>query len=304
MRFNELSFRDRAGTGTSHGTFGEFLQGILPSEDNFLVTFPIDKYSTCLFYSLPHENELTIYPIEKNKSLLLAKKLLKHYNKPIGGHLHLESELTPGKGLASSTADMIATARALEDYFKFTIPVEILEKFIRELEPADGIMHPGVVVYDHKKLELKNELGECPALTILAIDEGGIIDTVQFNKIPKPFSQEDKTEYKMLLGSITEAFRNQDLELLGKVTTRSAILNQKLRNKKTLNTMLEISKSIGGLGIVTAHSGTYIGIIISEHDPYYFEKVELGLFKLRQLKYPVQQFHSISRLEKKKEITI
>ncbi|WP_260858248.1 kinase [Fictibacillus phosphorivorans] len=284
----------RQGYGRSCGTFGELLQGVLPNEQNFLVTFPIEMYSTCTFVPIDGET-LSIMPEGKVKSLQLAKRILEFYELPLGGHLLLNSELQQGKGLASSTADMVATARAIEDYYDFSIPVILLEDFIREIEPSDGIMHAGVVVYYHKELRLKEALGDCPSFTILGIDEGGEVDTVQFNRTAKPFTKSEKQEYESLLSQMCTAFKSNDLEWIGKICTRSAILNQKLRPKKHLEHLITICQEIGGIGVVTAHSGTYIGMLLHDRDPQYQKKLSEGTNRLKGLGYPVQSFHSITR---------
>lgn len=289
-KVNEVT---KKGTGKAFGTFGEMLQGILPDNLNFLVTLPIGRYSLCHFYPQPEQTDLHIKPAHKKKSLQLAKDILLSYGLPLGGQVEIRSELREGKGLASSTADMIATARAIEDSFKLKIPVNELESMIRKIEPSDGIMYQGVVSYFHREVKLKERIGCCPPLSILAIDEGGVIDTVTFNLEPKPFTDLNKNEYQTLLDELTLAIKTGNVRRLGDVTTRSAELNQLLHPKKTLEKMKTINKAIGGSGIVTAHSGTYIGIIISRDDPEYHAKIQKGLYELENNGYEVDIFHSL-----------
>lgn len=291
------------GVGKSYGTFGELLQGVLPDEQDFLVTFPIEKYSECKFYPSV-SGTLSVTPSGKVKSLKLAGKLLSYCGKPVSGSLIINSELLQGKGLASSTADMIAVSRAIEDYYDLQIPVEVMEKFIKEIEPTDGIMHPGIVVYYHKELKLRESLGSCPPLTILALDEGGEIDTIKYNQVERKFSYLEKLEYQSLLSDMCTALQHNNLELLGKTATRSAVMNQKNRPKKTLHSVREICESIGGIGVVTAHSGTYIGIVISDNDREYSEKIKSGMASLKSLGYPVEQFKSCTNHSLKKEVPV
>lgn len=282
------------GRGKACGTFGELLQGVLPNNRDFLVTLPIQRYSQCEFFSTPHLKELSIYPPNQTKSLKLAKRILQFFDLPVRGHIRMQSDITHGKGLASSSADMVAVARAIESCFKIKIPASILEMLLREIEPTDGVMYPGIVSFYHKEVKLKEWIAECPPLTILAIDEGGQIDTVAFNGLPKPFTSTEKQEYETLLDDMLSALRNHDLHTVGRITTRSAELNQKLHKKETLEKMRTICEAIGGLGIVTAHSGTYIGILISKEDASYLEKMSNGLLKIKELGYPTEVFHTIS----------
>ncbi|RRN69527.1 kinase [Peribacillus simplex] len=283
----------KTGRGRAYGTFGELLQGVLPGDFNFLVTLPVERYSVCTFSTgSKYNNNLMVTPCHKKKSLQLAKNILTLYNLPLAGLVEIQSDLREGKGLASSTADMIATARAIEACYQIEIPVYQLESMIRSIEPSDGIMHQGVVSYYHREVRLKDKIGPCPRLSILAIDEGGVVDTVSFNHKPNPFSEKNKREYEALLDTLTLALETNDINLLGDVTTRSAELNQLLRPKVNLEKMKIIKETIGGAGIVTAHSGTYIGIIISKEDPEYQTKINNGLEELKGQGFDVDIFHS------------
>ncbi|MGG2017593.1 kinase [Bacillus sp. S10(2024)] len=284
----------KKGSGKACGTFGELLQGVLPEDRNFLVTLPINRYSRCEFISIPEAKDLSIYPPNQTKSLEIAKRILQFYSLPAGGSIKIYSELSKGKGLASSTADMVAVSRAIESCFKINIPSSILEMLLREIEPSDGVMYPGIVSFYHKEVKIRESIADCPPLTVIALDEGGQVDTVAFNDLPKPFNLEEKQEYQMLLEQMVLSVRNQDLTLLGEVATRSAELNQKLHAKRTFEKMHSICEAIGGLGVVIAHSGTYIGILISKTDPFYSQKISSGLLKIRELGYPTEIFHTVS----------
>lgn len=287
------------GVGQAFGTFGELLQGVLPGNFNFLVTLPIERYSICHFSVKSNQTSLQIKPNHKKKSLQLARELLLFYGLPTVGEIEIRSELIEGKGLASSTSDMVATARAIEDCYKMEIPVIELESLIRKIEPSDGIMYQGVVSYYHREVKLKDRIGPCPPLSILAVDEGGVVDTVEFNHEIKPFSEAHKKEYQVLLEKITFAIKSGNTSLLGEITTRSAELNQFLQPKCTLEKMKKINKLIGGSGVVTAHSGTYVGIIISKNDPEYKIKIEKGTLELKKNGFDVEVFHSLDESRKK-----
>lgn len=85
----------------------------------------------------------------------------------------IESDLPIGKGLASSSADLLATARAIESCYGINIPISLLQRFMVEIEPTDGVMYPGVVSFFHRKVELGEIFGPMPRMTVVAVDEGG-----------------------------------------------------------------------------------------------------------------------------------
>ena len=63
-------------------------------------------------------------------------------------------------------------------------------------------------------------------MTIVGIDEGGVVDTVEFNRLPKPFTAVEHREYERLLARLTDAVAVGDLAEVGAVATRSAVMNQ------------------------------------------------------------------------------
>lgn len=264
----------RTGVGTACGSFGELLQGVLP-EDNldFLVTLPIMRGSVASICLTPQMTELTVHPAGKRKALTLARRMLFQLGYPHGAHLRIESDLAEGKGLASSSADLVATARAVAAATDADVPTEDIEALLREIEPSDGIMYPGAVAFYHREVRLHRVLGDLPPLTIVGIDEGGEVDTIEFNRLPKPFSTRDKREYQRLLDEITGAIRTGDTEGIGRVATRSAEMNQRIRPKDNLTAMTRVCAEVGALGVVAAHSGTVIGLLLARDDEDYRGKL-------------------------------
>lgn len=258
----------RIGMGSAFGTCGELLQGVMAENDlDFLVTLPIRAGSTAVFEPDPRLNCVHVHPPHKTKSRRLAELILRRHGIPGGGRLHLCCELPEGKGLASSSADLVATARALTDATGHDADPPEIESYLRAIEPSDGVMYPGVVAFYHRQVRLHTWLGLPPALTIVTADEGGAIDTITFNRTPKPFTAADKSEYSSLLRTLTAALAAQDAEAIGYVATRSAIMNSPLRPREHLDTVIAEARSIGALGVVVAHSGTTIGMLLADTDP-------------------------------------
>lgn len=268
--FRAAPLSPQTGEGKACGTFGELLQGRLVEEDSdFLVTFPIALYSYVTFVSEPASATLMLSPPDRWKSQKLAEMILKHYRLPSGGRLMIKSELPVGKGLASSSADLVATARALCACFHLDLPLSLLLHFMAQIEPSDGVMYPGVIAFYHRQVRLREVLGMLPPLTIVGLDEGGETDTLRFNQLLKPFTLAQRREYQTLLDGLATAIRQQDLHTIGQVATRSAVLNQQIHAKRTLNDLILICERIAGLGVVVAHSGTCLGILLSPQDDRY-----------------------------------
>ncbi|WP_416969943.1 kinase [Streptomyces sp. 4F14] len=263
-----LHARGTTGVSTAFGTFGELLQGVLPGPDgDFLVTLPIARWTVATFRTDPHSTAVRVVPEHKRKAARLVAMIIEELPVPVGGLLTLDSTLPEGKGLASSSADLVATARAAGNALGIPMPPRRIESYLGRIEPTDGVLYDSVVAYHHRRVRLRQTLGSLPPMTVVGIDEGGTVDTVEFNRIPKPFTEAQHHEYARLLDRLATAVRDGDLRTVGAVATRSAVLNQALRPKTTLERMTAICEEAGGLGVVAAHSGTSLGILIDDADP-------------------------------------
>jgi uncharacterized protein involved in propanediol utilization len=274
----------RTGSGWANGTFGELLQGVLAENDmDFLVTLPIAQGATATFQPVPGSQEVNVHPPHKVKAALVAGLIITALGLPCGGYLRLENELAEGKGFASSSADLVATVQAVGDAFGVDFKESEIEDFLRQIEPSDGVMYCGVVAFYHRAVRLRERLGFLPDLVIVAHDEGGEVDTILFNRMFKPFSQSDKAEYSRLLAELGEAVPAGDLAAIGRVATRSARLNEILRPRAHLEAIQQISRDVDGLGVVAAHSGTVLGILLDAADPQCEEKIVQASRSLRAL---------------------
>ncbi|RWQ87270.1 MAG: hypothetical protein EOS85_06530 [Mesorhizobium sp.] len=248
------------------GTFGELLQGQLPvgsvpRDPHFLVTMPIALFARAHFMPIAGTRSVTVYPSHKVKAKRLAENLVIALGAS-GGILFLESELAEGKGLASSSADLVATARSIACCFKRRVRTSLIEKLMAEIEPSDGVMYPGVVAYQQRACGLLSFLGQMPPLAIVGIDEGGTVETVDYDQRRGEISAGRRAEYHQLLHCARIAISRGDRATIGRIATTSALLHQERAPKEHLNSMLKASESTGALGVIVAHSGTMIGILL------------------------------------------
>jgi len=263
MRGSELAGgAASSGYASCHGSFGELLQGVLPERGAFLVTLPIELRARARFLLRDYAAGLRVQPESSWKSLRLAEALLRRYELPLRGELTLESEIPRGKGLASSTADLVATYRAITSFHRLPQETQVLEALLREIEPSDGVMHESVVAYQHREARLLERLGAVPALALVAVDEGGEVETLEHNRREPEYSHSEVQEFGVLLARLRDAFRAGDLAPIGAVATRSAEINQRLLPKRLLGTMMGIATAVGALGVAAAHSGTCLAILI------------------------------------------
>ena len=283
MRGSELAGNPASSGASCHGSFGELLQGALPGHGPFLVTLPIELRARAQFVVPDSADELRVRPESSWKSLRLAEALLRRYELPPRGELTLESEIPRGKGLASSTADLVATYRALARFHHLPQDTEVLESLLREIEPSDGVMHESVVAYRHREARLLERLGAVPALALVAVDEGGEVETLEHNQREPGYSRGEIDEFASLLARLRDAFRAGDLRAVGAVATRSAEMNQRVLPKRTLGTMIGVAAAVGALGVVVAHSGTYLALMVDALGEGRDDRVQAASERLRAL---------------------
>ncbi|GAA2352704.1 kinase [Streptomyces violaceusniger] len=254
------------GAAAACGTFGELLQGVLPDGTDFLVTFPITQGSRAWFRYDRH-GPLRVYPTHKTKSLRLARAMLDAHHLRGGGSLVLDSDLLVGKGLASSSADLVATARAVGTVLGLDTTPAAVEDWLRPIEPTDGVMHPGIVLFEHRAVRLRARLGTLPPATVVAVDEGGLLDTVAYNRRTRHVPPALRAEYAHLVDDLTAAVRDGDLHGVGAVATRSARLNQRWLPKRNLDALIRMAGDLDALGVMCTHSGTMAGLLLDATAP-------------------------------------
>jgi L-threonine kinase len=243
------------------GSCGELMQGITGGR-NFHVTCPINLFSE-ISISI-NKNSGIICDSNHCKSIKAMKKTLEYFDaNDFGGVIRIKSEIPPGKGMASSTADIsgviFATTLALNE----TISETEIAKIALSIEPTDGTIFKNICLFDHKKGLLFEELGDIPENKLLVIDPGGIVDTIEFNKKNNyELLSENEKDISKALKDLKEGFINKNLSIIGECSIKSAILNQKILYKDYLNRLIEFSLSHGAFGINIAHSGTAVGIIL------------------------------------------
>ena len=254
------------GTGLAHGTFGELLQGALPgAENHFLITLPIHRFSRASLTVHPEHTTLCVTPSRKVKAARMAELLLQRLGMPVRGHLHIQSQLVEGKGLASSSADLVATARAIFAARHQSVDEEMMLEVLREIEPTDGVMYPDCVAFFHRQVRLHRRLGSFGRqLHILAVDEGGVVDTVSYNQRCNGYSDPECVAYAKLLDEAGEAFVQGDLSTLGAIATRSSVLNQPRNPKRHFDRMLRLCDESEALGLVATHSGPCLGLLFDD----------------------------------------
>lgn len=254
-------------TARAPGTCGELVQGKI-DRVNFLVTCPVDMYSV-VTVQLNNSGVIQADPALSKVRTAVEKTLALLDNRGSGAVISVSSDIPHGKGMASSTADIAAACAAAGAALGvFLTPPEVAEIAL-SIEPTDGIMFPGIILFDHIAGRTCRFLGQAPAIEAVIVDLGGTVDTVSFNASGELDGLNRLKEQKVLaaLEKMEIALSCRDLKLIGEAATESAFANQHILYKPELAILLEICIQSGGLGINIAHSGTIVGLLFDQAKP-------------------------------------
>ncbi|MBN1449463.1 MAG: hypothetical protein JW963_00460 [Anaerolineales bacterium] len=261
-KLNASIFTTQRTSAYAPGACGELVQGQFENGDDFLVTLPVDLRAEVRVELDPTASLVQGTPIRKEKTRLAVRKMLDYLRySNVGATFTVTSDIPEGKGMASSTADILAACRAVAQAVGQPLSPEEISRIAIEIEPSDGLMYPGVVCYNHRRGELLETLGALPPMDILAVDLGGYVDTLQFNRKPKDYTVDELDTLRQAYEFVKAGVHGRNLEEIGRAATLSARVNQRLLPKPYLDTLIALAAAHGAHGVCIAHSGTVAGLL-------------------------------------------
>ena len=251
----------KTGYGKCFASFGELAQGRLSNGSDFLITLPIDLWSICDLSCKPKDGPTTI-KCKYEKSTAIAEKIVKDLDLQEGYEIEIKflRGIPIGKGMSSSTADMISVYRAFQEVFGFIVTGEYLSKVFSKIEPHEGLMYKSCTAYDHRKGVLLNDYKYVPQFEIVAVDGGGTLDTLEYNQ-NLTFSDEHIKKYDTLYSSFTQAFKNKDDKKIAELALEATKVQYERTGRSILKYALEEYENLGAIGVVSTHSGTCVGFV-------------------------------------------
>ncbi|HEY0639714.1 MAG TPA: GHMP kinase [Pseudonocardiaceae bacterium] len=291
--------RTEVGIGYAPAHHGELLQGMFEDAAGrlrrALVTLPQPAQGTrAVFYpSSRHWGIVGTPELTKVRraAVLTLREFATYPGTAKGGQVEITSDIPRGIGMGSSTADVTATIRAVADYHGVTLSREEVGRLAVLAECAsDSIMiDDRVVLFAHRDGEVLETLGHSlPPMIVLGCDTepGGTgVDTLRHR--PADYDEHELGAFRVLRAGLRRAVATEDVELLGRVATASARINQRFLPKAGLEPLHELCLAHGGCGVQVAHSGTVVGLIFDARRPGVRDAVHACTSRIEEMGYQV-----------------
>lgn len=257
--------REHAITVKVPGTCGELVQGWHAEwAEPVLVSCPITRYSqvTVELQAKP-EIDLLNGSGSRVKSRQAARAVLDYLNHHhIGARVSLSSQLLPGRGMASSTADVVGVIAGVVHALGRSLTVAELAELTCRIEPSDSTMFNGLALLAYRGSSQFCPLGTPPALPLLMLDPGYTVDTLAYNaQLDLAKVRTLATSTQAALDLLQQGLTQANSAAIGAAATLSALSYQVISPNPLLEQAKLWAEATGALGLVRAHSGSVVGLL-------------------------------------------
>lgn len=245
---------------------GELIQGwILGGEK--LISCPVDWF--CTVSVTDGEPGLN----ERPRMRHMLETVLARFGYPAettrGLRIDFASSIPVAKGMASSTADIAATALAAARHLGETLDIATLAALCVRLEPTDSTLFHQLTLFDHQTAATTIACDWLPDIDILLLESPQTLDTAAYHR------RDRRQALRRHADQLDRAWRlfcaaaaAKDRYRLGEACILSAIASQQTLRKPAFNDLLDVVESNGLYGLNVAHSGSVVGLLLDRrrHD--------------------------------------
>lgn len=245
---------------------GELIQGWISGSEK-LISCPVGLYSTVEVRAGK--------PADDERPLMRAmvNQLLRHWGYPAqwGNSLriNLHSTIPVAKGMASSTADIAATAQATARYFDTPLSEHELARLCVSLEPTDSTPFRKLTLFDHNEGSAQTAGRIQPDVDILVLESPDTLQTSAYHRIDRHAALlTSAPQLALAWEKVQRACQSGSPTLLGEAATLSAVASQQILPKPGFSRVLKLVEKYALFGVSVAHSGSVMGVMLNrkEHD--------------------------------------
>lgn len=239
-----------------YSRIGELMQGFFPDGSGFLVS----GLPSRLFFSealLDTEGAATVLPPKTQKALDLFMRTWSG-GAALKGSLRLHSTTPRGKGLSSSSTDILSVLFVVNDHLQARCTSEDLYRIATAIEPTDPCLSDDIVVF-RQHAGIVERCITLPPMTVLYFDAepGRKVETLE---VQRPWTPGIGKFYDWLLRRFFRAAKDGDYDALFDSITYSAEYNQTIVSLARWDEFLQLARATHS-GLMVAHSGTIVGFL-------------------------------------------
>ena len=254
------SGRPLVGRAITPGTCGEFAQGPLPDGEQFHVTCPINKTATVVVEIRPaRKYKLTGLHAHQSKLAMAIGYACAYFDLDgIDIHTWSSGDLDIGKGMGSSTADVLAGIRAVADAIGETLSPEQEGHLATKVESSDGTMYVGIAAVNQKTGMAIRQWEWYPEFVIVMLVPK---NTVLTESIEFGGKEKLALEYATVLADFDKAIEARSIEDFAATSTRAVDLNAAYLPNRYAYRLNSRLPDLGALGLNIGHTGTVCGLL-------------------------------------------
>lgn len=242
------------------------MQGILPDRSSFLISgLPSSTlYSEAILEDGPGSDVLETggdaLPPKVCKALSFFLPPEDHRMKRLAGKaLGLRSNIPRGKGLSSSSADVLSVLYVVNDYLRTGFTQEELYRIAARVEPTDPCLSSDVVLFKQHAGVTERSIS-LPPLSLLYFDAAPDREVSTLD-LARPYTDDAPRFFDELLRRFLYVAAEKDYAGIFDCITGSAIYNQSIVMLPRFHEYHELALDAQA-GLMVAHSGTIIGLLV------------------------------------------
>ncbi|WP_299594751.1 hypothetical protein [uncultured Microbulbifer sp.] len=254
--------------GVCRGALGELFQGpsVDESDEIVVVSSLIPKYSWAYFtpcdtgFSSLQDQKLSA-PERANSFHALELFCRDHEITWPSGYWSFNSDLEVARGMASSTADIVAILRCAANCIQHPLAVDEVIRILAKIERSDAVFLNQLSLFCSSNHKIIHQFDKVPSLYALYMHEAATVDTKGTKSLLVDFYKSNYFHYRDLFQNAELALSSADVKAMCDVSTKSAELSNEVIPKPHFQSIFCAQSNFSADGVIVAHTGSVVGLL-------------------------------------------